>query len=141
MDKLTEEELDLLQRVRESSISNSTPSPKARLKRKRKLNLSKFFYALGAIAVFIGLFLAVAFNIALLAFAEQFGPLEEAIQIADALKGVKEWELLFGGASSFYDMYITFSRDRWLISGMIITGFSLLGAIFFAVGISKGKNE
>lgn len=150
MSNLSPEENELLTRVKRDSASSlaqakestagKTALQRLTLKRKSK---KRSLYGLAIGLIITGLVLVVFFNMFMAALGEQLAPFGYVDAMGPTFEGMPEWEAVFGGPdANLYEAYKAFYDSRWLVSGLIITAFTLLGAIALIAEVARrNKNE
>ncbi len=146
---LTPKELELIARVRkEASVSSPDWLPERRvpiLKRflpkrapgKKRVN---WLIALGVAVVTLGILATLAFNIIMISMMAQLGSFSAAADLTVGAPNAEQLnEMLLQSGFEWYIQFQEVYRQRGLITGAILTGTVLIGAVPFAVNILKDK--
>lgn len=151
-EELNEAELALISRVKTeigASRSKSKPAklPAFSLKRllpsrAKRTDVKRSLVPLGVGIIAIGLLISLVFIIAMQSVGEQLGAFGSFVGLSDQLAGTPEADALLSSAGfGWYSDFLGFYETRWVIAGLIFSGFTLMSALVFVIEIAKRGNK
>lgn len=156
---LTDAELELISRVKSETTAQQElakpaavplfsrerwglthKDPKRREKRGR---LRLFKLRTLAITIFIvGLFATLIFMMFMQSMAEQVGSLSYFTELTQEISSSKQWDEIFNTAGlGWYTDFLKYYEMRWMIAGLMITGFTVIAAFIFIIDLARRGNK